>query len=260
LAALVKDQLLFAWGHLNFPYFTQLKFILLTALINIFLLTFWSHKTCHKSFAIPITYTGYDGCPSRHRFPQAKLIFPLDLPTTHQPLSSSRSPWNSHTLLSLLFHFSCRCFFFLHFLRAQKLLEGFCRDSSESSKCALPISWPLNNSLLSFVEHVSLFSIHNWGWNMQCQLETCQTRFTFSLWLPPLSSPWLSFTSTHAPFFYQKTIAKKMLSCKFKKCLNPMLFEIFNSRIQPNSKKNRQISLHGFQAGSPKKRNMLKIF
>ncbi len=37
-------------------------------------------KTCYKSFAIPIAYTGYDGCSSHHRFPQAKLIFPLDLP------------------------------------------------------------------------------------------------------------------------------------------------------------------------------------
>ncbi len=50
---------------------------------------------------------------------------------------------------------------FLHFLRGQKLLEGFCRDSSDSSICALPISWPLNNSLLSFLEHVSLFCTHN---------------------------------------------------------------------------------------------------
>jgi hypothetical protein len=65
---------------MNFPYFALLKFLLLTALINIFLLAFWSHKTCYKSFAIPIAYTGYDGCPSHHRFPQAKLIFPLDLP------------------------------------------------------------------------------------------------------------------------------------------------------------------------------------
>jgi hypothetical protein len=143
---------------------------------------------------------------------------------------STRSPHKTPTpfLFTISLEFShssvtpfplfLQMFLFLHFLRAQKLLEGFCRDSSESSKCALPISWPLNNSLLSFVEHVSLFSIHNWGWNMQCQLETCQTRSTFSLWLPPLSSPWLSFTSTHAPFFYQKTIAKKMLSHKFKKC------------------------------------------
>jgi hypothetical protein len=35
---------------------------------------------------------------------------------------------------------------------------------------------------------VSLFSSHNWGWNMQCQLETCSTRFTFPLWPPPLLS------------------------------------------------------------------------
>ncbi len=83
------------------------KFLFLTALINIFLLTFCSHKTCYKSFAIPIAYKGYDGCPSHHKFPQAKLKFPLDLPKKHQPLSSSRTPWNSHTLLFLLiFDFS----------------------------------------------------------------------------------------------------------------------------------------------------------
>ncbi len=125
LTALVKDQLLFTWGHLNFPYFALLKFILLTGLINIFLLTFCSHKTCYKSFAIPITYTGYDGCPTHHRFPQAKLIFPLYLPTKHQPLSSSRSPWNSHTLLSLLFDFSCRCFFFFIFSVPRNFKKGF---------------------------------------------------------------------------------------------------------------------------------------
>jgi hypothetical protein len=106
-------------------------------------------------------------------------------------------------------------FLFLHFLRAHKLQEGFCHDSSDSSRCALPISWPLNNSLLSFVEHMSLFSTHNWGWSMQQHLETCETRFTFSLWPPPLLSSWLLFTSTHRPLFYQKTIAEKKLSHKF---------------------------------------------
>jgi hypothetical protein len=144
---------------MNFPYFALLKFILLTALINIFLLTFCSHKTCYKSFAIPIAYTGYDGCPSHHRFPQAKLIFPLDLPKKHEPLSSSRSPWNSHSSLTPFRLFLQM--FLLHFLLAQKLLEGFCRDSSDSSIRPLPISRPLNNSLLSFVEHISLFSTHN---------------------------------------------------------------------------------------------------
>ncbi len=114
------------------PYFTQLKFLLLTALISIYLITFWSHKTCYKSFAIPIAYTGYDGCPSHHRFLQAKLIFPLDLPKKHQPLSSSRSPWNSHTSLTP-FGLFLQMFLLLHFLLAQKLLEGFCRDSSDSS-------------------------------------------------------------------------------------------------------------------------------
>ncbi len=131
-----------------------------------------SQKTCYKSFAIPIAYTGYDGCPSHHRFPQAKLIFPLDLPKKHEPLSSSR--WNSlefsHSSLTP-FRLFLQMFLLLHFLLAQKLLQGFCRDSSDSSIRALPISsWPLNNSLLSFVEHVFLFPTHNWGWNMQCQL------------------------------------------------------------------------------------------
>ncbi len=96
LKTIVEDQLLFA-----LPYFAQLKFLLLTALINVFLLTFCSRKTCYKSFAIPIACTGYDGCPSHHRSPQAKLIFPLDLARKHQLLFSSRTPWNSHTLFFL---------------------------------------------------------------------------------------------------------------------------------------------------------------
>ncbi len=146
---------------MNLPYFARLKFLLLTALINIFLLTFWSHKTCYKSFAIPIAYTGYDGCPSHHRFPQAKLIFPLDLPKKHQPLSSSRSPWNSHALLLLLFRLFSQMFLLLHFLLPEKLLEGFCRHCSDCSIRGLPISWPLKNSFLSFLERMSLFSTHN---------------------------------------------------------------------------------------------------
>ncbi len=84
LKTIVEDQLLFA-----LPYFAQLKFLLLTALINVFLLTFCSHKTCYKSFAIPIAYTGYDGCPSHHRSPQAKLICPLDLARKHQKTSTA---------------------------------------------------------------------------------------------------------------------------------------------------------------------------
>jgi hypothetical protein len=96
-----------------------------------------------------------------------KLNFPLDLSKEHQPLSSSGSPWNSHSLFLLLLRLFSQMFLLLHFLLAQKLLEGFCRDSSDSSIRALPISWPLNNSLLSFLEHISY----------SCQLETCQTRF-----------------------------------------------------------------------------------
>jgi len=127
-----KINSFFAWGHLNFPYFTQLKFLLLTALIYIFLLTFWSHKTCYKSFAIPRTYTGYDGCPSRHRFPQAKLIFPLDLPTKHQPLSCSRSPWNSQSLANAL------CRFLGHEKRIiVKIEDGICNVSLRLVKRAL---------------------------------------------------------------------------------------------------------------------------
>ncbi len=76
-----------------------------------------SHETCYKSFAIPIAYIGFDGCPSHHRFPQAKLIFPLDLPKKHQPLSSSR--WNSlefsHSSLTP-FQLFLQMFLFLHFL------------------------------------------------------------------------------------------------------------------------------------------------
>jgi len=111
------------------------------------LLAHCSHKTCYKSFAIPIAYTGYDGCPSHHRFPQGNLIFPLDLPKKHQPLSSSR--WNSlefsHSSLTP-FRLFLQMFLLLHFLLAQKLLEGFCSDSSDCSIRGLPISWPLNFS------------------------------------------------------------------------------------------------------------------
>jgi hypothetical protein len=167
---------------MNFPYFALLKFLLHTALINIFLFTFLSHKTCYKSFAIPIAYTGYDGCPSHHRFSQAKLIFPLDLLKKHQPLSSSQ--WNSlefsHSSLTP-FRLFLQMFLLLHFLLAHKLLEGFCRDSSDSSMRALPISWTLNNSLLSLVEHMCLFSTQNWGWNMQCQLDLWNSLYFFPL-------------------------------------------------------------------------------
>jgi hypothetical protein len=53
------------------------------------------------------------------------------------------------------------------------------RDSSDSSIRALLMSWPLNNSLLSFVEHMSLLFTHNWGWNMQCHLETVKRALLF---------------------------------------------------------------------------------
>jgi hypothetical protein len=108
----------------------------------------------------------------------------------------------------------------------------------------------LTNSLLSFLEHMSLFSTHNWRWSMQRHLETCQTRFTFSLWPPPLLSLWLLFTSTHRPLFYQKTMARKKLRNKFKKCKCFLRFSI--AKIQPNPKKNRQFFIRGFQVGSHK--------
>jgi hypothetical protein len=45
---------------------------------------------------------------------------------------------------------------------------------------------------------------------MQCELETCQTRFTFSFWPPPLLSSWLLFSSIpHPTFFYQKNYSRK---------------------------------------------------
>ncbi len=132
-------------------------------------------------------------------------------------------------------------FLLLHFLLAQKLLEGLWRDSPDSSIRALTISWALKYSLLSFLEHMSLFSTHNnWGWNMQGQLESCQTRFTFSLWPPPLlSSSWFLFTSTHWPFFYQKTKAEKKLSHKFFKVLKSNAFEFDLNSQNPSKLKEK---------------------
>jgi hypothetical protein len=104
---------------MNYSYFSLLKFLLLTALI-----TFCSHKTCNKSFAIPIAYKGYDGCPSHHKFPQAKLIFPLDLSKKHQPHSSSRSPGIPTLFSYSLFNFSHRCFFFI-FSSPRNFEKGF---------------------------------------------------------------------------------------------------------------------------------------
>jgi hypothetical protein len=39
-----------------------------------------------------------------------------------------------------------------------------------------------------------------------------------------------------------------------------MLFEILIAKIQENSKKNLQISIHGFQVGSQKQEKYVKIF
>jgi hypothetical protein len=146
---------------MNFPYFALLKFFLLAALINIFLLTFCSHITCYKSFAIPIAYTGYDGCPSHHRFPQAKLIFPLHLSKEISTRFLFRISLKfSHSALTP-FRLFLQMFPLLHFLLAQKLLEGFSCDSSDCRISALPISSLVKISLLSFVERMSLFSTHN---------------------------------------------------------------------------------------------------
>ncbi len=175
-----------------------------------FSLNFSSHKTCYKFFAIPIAYRGYDGCPSHHRFPQAKLIFPLDLPKKHQPLSFLVTISLEFPVSSLIpFSTFSQMFLLLHFLLLQKLLEGFWRDSSDSSIRTLPISWPLNNSLLSFLEHVSVFSTQNWGWNMQRHLETCLTRFIFSLTSSILII--MTFVHIHTPtsLLPKKTIANK---------------------------------------------------
>ncbi len=156
-----------------------------------------------------MTYTGYDGCPSRHRFPQADLYTNLSKKKTSTPFLFTISLKFSQSSLTL-FRVFFQMFLLPHFLLAQKLLEGFWRDFSDSSRRVLPISWSLNKSLLSCLQHMSLFSTHNWRWKMQCELETCQTRFTFSLWPPPLLSSWLLFSSTpHRTFFYQKTIAEK---------------------------------------------------
>jgi hypothetical protein len=226
---------------------------LLPALINIFLLTFWSHKTCYKSFAIPIAYTGYDGCPSHHRFPQAKLIFPLDLPKKHQPLSSSRSPWNSHTSSLTPFRPFLHMFLLLHFLLAQKLLEGFCRDSSDSSICSLPISsWPPNNPLLSFLEHMSLFLliIEDGTCNVSFRLVNRALLFPSGL-LHYYHHDFCSHPHTDLSFT-KKLKRKKSSVINLKSAKIKCFLRFWIAKFHPNWKKNRQISLHGFQVGSQK--------
>jgi hypothetical protein len=49
----------------------------------------WTERPTGALEAAGSLWPGYNGCPSHHRFPQAKLIFPLDLPNKHQPFSSS---------------------------------------------------------------------------------------------------------------------------------------------------------------------------
>jgi len=81
-------------------------------------------------------------------------------------------PFPLHDLPGIPTLFSHKYFFFFFIFAFPRNFEkGFARDSSDCSIRGLPIfSWPLNTSLLSFVEHRSLFSTHNWGWNRQCQL------------------------------------------------------------------------------------------
>ncbi len=95
-------------------------------------------------------HRGYDGCLSHHRFPQAKLFFPLGLSKKNiNPFPLHDLPGIPTLFLLVLFRLFSQMFFPSFFL-PQKLREGFCRDSSDCSIRALPISWPLNNSLLSF--------------------------------------------------------------------------------------------------------------
>ncbi len=74
-----------------------------------------------------------------------------------------------------------------------------------------PISWRLKNSLISFLQHTLLFSTHNWGWNMQCQLETCQRCFTFSLASSLIII--MTFVHIHTPaFLLPKNYSEKAMS------------------------------------------------
>jgi len=154
-----------------------------------------------------------------HTIDSRKLIFPLHLFKEHRPLSSSGSPWNSHSLFLLLFRPSLQMFLLLHFLLAQKLLEGFCRDSSDSSIRALPISsWPLNNSLLSFLEHLSLFLliIEDGACNVSSRLFQRALLFPSGL-LHYYHHDFCSHPHTDLSFT-KKTVAEKKLSHKFRKC------------------------------------------
>ncbi len=83
---------------------------------------------------------------------------------------------------------------------------------------------------------------------MQRHLETCQTRFTFSLWPPPFIII-MTFVHIHTStsLLPKKTMAQKKLSHKFKSAKIKFFLRFLVAEIQPNSKKNRQISLHGFQ-------------
>jgi len=163
-----------------------------------------------------MAYTGYDACPSHHRFPQADL-YTRSLQKTSTPFLFTISLKFSQSSLTP-FRLFFQMFLLPHFLLAQKLLEGLCRDSSDSSIRALPMSWPLNKSLLSFVEEMSLFSAHNWGWSMQRHLETCQTRFTFSPLASSIIIIIMTFVHIHTlNFLLPKNCSRKKLSYKFKK-------------------------------------------
>jgi len=91
----------------------------------------------------------------------------------HYSSPKNIKPFPLHDLpgIPTLFSHNCFSFFFFIFSSPRNFEKGFACDSSDCSIRALPIfSWPLNTSLLSFVEHMALFSTHNWRWNRQCQL------------------------------------------------------------------------------------------
>jgi hypothetical protein len=143
-------------------------------------------------------------------------------------------------------------FLLLHFLLPRKLLEGFAVTLDT-------VAYALYRFLGHWTIHYFLF------WNTclyflliiedgKCHLETCRTRFTFSLWPPPFLSSSLLFTSTHRPLLYQKNWVINLKNAKIKCFLR---FSI--TKIQLNSKKNRQISIRSSRVGSQNNRKMFKI-
>jgi len=70
----------------------------------------------------------------------------------------------------------------------------------------------------------------------------------------------MAFVHIHTPTFLLPKNYSQKLSHKFKIAKIKCFLRFSIAKIQPKSKKNRQISVHAFQVGSKKKRNMLKIF